>query len=103
MQDPSQLGTEMAPWVAPVAVAVVALIVNGIVGLGVEGSKRTKIAGVFAAGWLTLMEGLGFLAVWGLDIFPHALALGVGFIAIGLGIVSLPVVHREFERATSSH
>ena len=86
--------------IVSVAVAVVALIVNGIVGLGVEGSKRTKIAGVFAAGWLTLMEGLGFFALWWLVSFAHGLALGIGFVAIGLGIVSLPIVHREFQRAS---
>ena len=87
--------------IVSVAVAVVALIVNGIVGLGVEGSERTKIAGVFAAGWLTLMEGLGFLALWWLVSFAHGMALGIGFVAIGLGIVSLPIVHRELQRASA--
>ena len=93
-------GSEIAPWIVSVAVAVVALIVNGLVGLGVEGSKRTQIAGVFAAGWLTLVQGLGFFAVWCFDAFPHCLALGIGFVALGLGIISLPIVHREFERAS---
>ena len=89
------------PEIVSLVVAAVALTVNGLVGLGVEGSHRTKIAGVFAAGWLTLMEGLGFLALWGLDSFAHGLALGIGFVAIGLGIVSLPIVHREFQRSSA--
>ncbi len=90
----------MPDWIISSSVVVVALIVNGLVGLGVEGSKRTKIGGVFAAGWLMLMEGLGCLALWSLDAFPHGLLMGIGFVAIGLGIVSLPIVHREFERAS---
>ncbi len=87
--------------IVSVSVAVVALVINGLVGLGVEGSKRTKMAGVFAAGWLTLMEGLGFFALWGLASFAHGLELGIGFVAIGLGIVSLPIVHREFQQDLS--
>ena len=86
--------------IVSVAVAFAALIVNGLVGLGVEGSKRTKIAGVFAAGWLMLMEGLGFIALWYLVSFAHGLALGIGFVVIGLGIVGLPIVHRELQRAS---
>ena len=91
----------MPEWVAAIAVGFAALVVNGLVGLGVEGSKRTKIPGVFAAGWLMLMEGLGFLALWGLDAFAYGLVAGIGFVAIGLGIVSLPIVHREFHRASA--
>ncbi len=91
----------MPVWIASVAAAVVALIVNGLVGLGVEGSKRTEIGGVFAAGWLMLTEGLGFIALWGLDAFAYGLVLGIGFIAIGFGIVSLPIVHREFHRGSA--
>ncbi len=87
--------------IVSLAVAVAALIVNGLVGLGVEGSKRTEIGGVFAAGWLMLMEGLGFLALWWLASFAHGLELGIGFVAIGLGIVSLPIVHREFQRGSA--
>lgn len=86
--------------IVSIAVAFVALIVNGLVGLGVEGSKRTKMSGVFAAGWLTLVEGLGFLALWSMDSLAHGLLMGVCFIAIGLGIVSLPIVHREFQRGS---
>ena len=87
--------------IVSVSVAVVALVINGLVGLGVEGSKRTKMTGVFAAGWLTLVEGLGFFALWSVS-FAHGLELGIGFVAIGLGIVSLPIVHREFQRAVSA-
>ena len=86
--------------IVSVAVAAVALVVNGLVGLGVEGSKRTEIAGVFAAGWLMLVEGLGFFALWYLVSFAHGLALGIGFVTIGLGILGLPFVHREFQRAS---
>ena len=89
---------------ASIVVVFVALIVNGLVGLGVEGSKSTKIPGVFAAGWLMLVEGLGSLALWGFDSsFAHALAIGIGFISIGVGIVSLPIVYREFQRASVDH
>ncbi len=91
----------MPEWIVSVGVAVVALIVNGLVGLGVEGSKRTEMGGVFAAGWLTLMEGLGFIALWWFVSFAHGLELGIGFVVIGLGIVSLPIVHREFQRASA--
>ena len=81
-------------------VAASCLLVSGLVGLGVEGSQRTKIGGVFAAGWLTLMEGLGLLALWGLEAFAHGLVLGVGLAAIGFGIISLPLVHREMQKQT---
>ncbi len=91
----------MPEWVVCIVVGSAALVVNGLVGLGVEGSKRTEIGGVFAAGWLMLMEGLGFLALWGLDAFAYGLVLGIGFVAIGFGIVSLPIVHREFHRASA--
>ncbi len=90
----------MPEWIASSAIVLAALIVNGLVGLGVENSERSKIGGVFAAGWLLLMEGLGFLALWSLDAFPHGLLAGVGFIAIGIGIVSLPIAHRELERSS---
>ena len=91
---------EIAPWIISGGVVIAALTVNGLVGLGVEASKRTKIPGVFAAGWLTLMQGLGFWALWGLDSFAHGVVLGIGFIALGLGMVSLPIVHREMERGS---
>ncbi len=93
----------MSPDEIALTVAFVALVVNGLVGLGVEGSKRTTIAGVFAAGWLTLIEGLGFLALWWSVSFPHGLALGIGFLVLGLGIVGLPIAHREFQRGSSDH
>ena len=99
MPDP----TTIAPVIVSAGVVVAALIVNGIVGLGVESSKRTNIAGVFAAGWLTFMEGLGFIALWSLDSFAHGLALGVGFVVLGLGIVTLPIVQRELKRASAGH
>ncbi len=89
--------------IVSVAVAFVALIVNGLVGLGVEGSKHTKIGGVFAAGWLTLIEGLGFLALWWSVSFAHGLELGIGFLVLGLGIVGLPIAHREFQRGSAGH
>ena len=87
-------------FIISLVVASVLLVVNGLVGLAVEGSERTEIAGVFAAGWLTLVEGLGFFALWGVDSFSSGLALGIGFVAIGLGMVSLPFVHREFQRGS---
>ena len=90
----------MPSWIVASGVAIVLLIVNGLVGLGVEGSERTKIPGMFAAGWLMLIEGIGFLLVWWLDSFAYGVPLGVGFIVIGFAIVSLPIVHREFERTS---
>ncbi len=93
----------MPEWIVSAVVVLVALVVNGLVGLGVEGSTRSKIGGVFAAGWLMLMEGLGFLALWSLDAMPYGLLAAVGFIAIGIGIVSLPIAHRELERTSDSH
>ena len=93
----------MPAWIVSVSVASALLVVNGLVGLGVEGSKRSKISGVFAAGWLMFMEGLGFFALWYFDSFAYSLALGIGFVAIGLGIVSLPFVHRELERASDGN
>ena len=93
----------MSTEIVSIVAGFVALVVTGLVGLGVEGSERTKISGVFAAGWLTLMEGVGFIALWGLDALAHGLVLGVVFVAIGIGIVSLPIAHREFQRASGDH
>ncbi len=83
------------------APAFIFLVVNGLVGLGAENSKRSDIPGVLAAGWLTFVEGLGFLAAAFAVDYPYGLELAIGFLSIGLGIVSLPIVHREFLKATA--
>ncbi|MHC5063675.1 MAG: hypothetical protein ACYTG5_06850 [Planctomycetota bacterium] len=89
--------------VVSICVAFVGMLAAGLVGLGVEGSKRTHMSGVFAAGWIMLVEGLGFVTVAYVDTLAHGVLMGVCFGAIGLGIISLPIVNRELHSSAAKN
>lgn len=89
----------MSPEIFSLIIAGIGLLVSGLVALGVEGSEKTEISGLFAAGWLALIQGMGFLGLGSFGYLKYGVLMGIGFMAIGLAIISLPIAHRELQRA----